>query len=184
VAIPRPSLRALRLPVLAAILVLAGCAHYELGTGSRLAFSSIYVEPVENRTRLPQAQAVVSSGLRDAFAKDGRLALAPSAGSADATLTVVLSEYRRDVAAVREADTGLASKFAVTLTALCTLRDNRTGRAYFERRPVSVERDVFTDSGNPWSPLTGDQPQAEYNNVPLLAQSLGGRVAHAVLDTW
>ena len=181
-----PSLRhrVRRLWPLAVGILLAGCSHYQLGTSGRLAFSTVYVEPVANRTRLPQAQAAVSAALRDALAKDGRVSLAPSRPAADATLSVVLSDYRRDVAAVREADTGLASKFTVTLTSLCTLRDNRTGRAYFENKPVAVERDIFTDNGQPWSPLTGDQLQAEYNNVPLLAQSLGGRVAHAVLDVW
>jgi hypothetical protein len=169
---------------LALFVLLAGCSHYQFGTQGRLDFTTVYVAPVANKTLLPQAQAVMTTQLREALEKDGRVTLVNSPQAADVTLSVVLVSYRRDVAAVREADTGLASKFTLTLGATCTLRDNRRGRAYFENRPVTVERDVFTDNGQPWSPLTGDQLQAEYNTVPLLAESLGDKVAHTVLDVW
>jgi hypothetical protein len=173
-----------RLRTLAFCLCLAGCSHYQTGTQGQLAFDTLYVAPVMNKTMIPQAQSIISSGLRDALAKDGRVTLVNSPQAADATLSVVLIDYHRDVAAVREQDTGLASKFTLTLGATCTLRDNRKGRAYFENRPISVERDVFTDNGMPSSPLTGDQLQAEYNTVPFLAESLGDKVAHTVLDVW
>jgi len=169
---------------LALCLCLAGCSHYQVGTQGQLAFDTIYVAPVGNKAVLPQAQVIMSTQLRDALAKDGRVTLVNSPQAADVTLTVVLTDYHRDVAAVREQDTGLASKFTLTLTAVCTLRDNRQGRAYFASRPVSVARDVFTDSGQPSSPLTGDQLQAEYNTVPLLGESLASKVAHEVLDVW
>ncbi len=176
--------KAAGLGLLALAAFLAGCSHYQVGTGGRLGFASVYVAPVVNKTTLPQATVAMSTAIRDALEKDGRVSLAGSPQAADVTLSVVLVTYRRDVAAVREADTGLASKFAVTLAATCSLRDNRTSRSYFENRPLTVERDVYTDSGQPWSPLTGDQLQAEYNNVPLLAASLADRVAHIVLDVW
>lgn len=161
--------------MLAATIVAAGCSHYRLGTGSEPAFRSLHVEAVGNRTLLPQAQPLVSTRLRTAFARDGRVTLANAPEGADATLTIVLTEYRRDIAAVREGDTGLARKFNVTLGATCTLRDNRTGRPIFEQRVVSAVREVFTDSG---------QLQSEYQTLPLLADALAARVVHAALDTW
>jgi hypothetical protein len=160
---------------LALLFLVAGCAHYQLGTGSQTSFRTVYIEPVANRTLLPQSQPLLSSRLRETFARDGRVALANSAAAADATLTVVISEYHREVAAVREGDTGLARKFNVTLGTLCTLRDNRTGRLLFENRPVSAVREVFTDSG---------QLQAEFQTLPLLADALALKVAHAALDVW
>jgi len=178
----RPFTPGLRLLLIG--LGVAGCAHYQLGTQGRLAFDTLYVAPVANQTLLPQSRDIMSTQIRDALARDGRVTLVNTPQAADATLSVTLLDYHRDIAAVREQDTGLASKFTLTLSAACTLRDNRTGRAYFENRPVSVERDVFTDSGQPSSPLTGDQLQAEYNTVPLLGESLGDRVAHTVLDVW
>lgn len=162
----------------------AGCSHYKLGTEGQLAFTTLYVEPVANRARLPQAQAIVTTQLRDAFEKDGRVALANSPEAADATLTVVITDYHRDIAAVREQDTGLASKFILTLGVVCTLRDNRSGHPFFSDRAVSVQRSVFTDNGQPSSSLVGNQLQAEYDTVPLLAQVLADKVAHTVLDVW
>ena len=165
--------RFLLLAGLAAGLGLTGCAHYQLGTEGKLAFATLAVEPVANRTLLPQAQAIVTTQLRAAFLRDGRVTLVNAA--ADATLTVVIKDYRRDMTAVREDDTGLARKFAVTLEVACTLRDNRSGKVLFADRPVSVHRDAFTDGG---------QLQSEYQLLPLLAAALAQQVAHTVLDVW
>ena len=109
-----------------------GCSHYHLGTGSRPAFTSLRIEPVANRTALPQAEALFSARLREAFIRDGRVPTVSGGGAA--TLTVTLTDFRREVAAVREGDTGLARKFNLTLTASATLRDNGSGRLLWDRR--------------------------------------------------
>lgn len=172
------------LTCLLALAAAAGCSHYQVGTQGRLPFATVYVAPVQNRTLLPQAQAEISAQLRTALANDGRVSLANSPEAADATLSVVIVDFHREVAAVREQDTGLAGEFSETLGALCSLRDNRANRFFFENRPLSTHRDVFADSGDPHSSLVGNQLQSEYNTLPLLAQSLADRVAHAVLDVW
>lgn len=168
---PRSSLFCL----LALLLGLTGCAHYQLGTEGKLAFATLYVEPVANKTLLPQAQAIVSTQLRNAFIRDGRVTLVNSAAEADATLTVTIRDYHREMTVAREDDTGLARKFALTLGTVCTLRDNRAGNALFKDRIVAVHRDAFTDSG---------QLQSEYQVLPLLAESLAQKISHAVLDVW
>lgn len=167
--------RCLRLLPAFAILLFAGCANYQLGTGGTLTFRTLHIEPVANRTLLPQSQALLSTRLRETFARDGRVALANASAGADATLTVSIVDYRREVAAVREGDTGLARKFNLTLGVTCTLRDNRTGALIFQDRPVAAVREVFTDSG---------QRQGEYETLPLLAEALSLKIAHAALDVW
>jgi hypothetical protein len=157
------------------LLGLAGCAHYQLGTEGKLAFATLDVAPVANKTLLPQAQAIVSTQMREAFIRDARLTLVNSAAEADATLSVTLRDYHREIAAARADDTGLARKFTLTLATTCTLRDNRSGKVLFADRSVSVHRDAFTDSG---------QLQSEYQTLPLLAEALAQKIAHAVLDTW
>ena len=154
---------------------ITGCSHYRLGTDAKLAFSTLYVEPVSNRTLLPQAQAILSTQLREKFAREGRVALVNSAQGADATLKVVITDYHREVATVREGDTGLARKFTLTLGVTCTLHDNRAGKDLFTARPVSTHRDAFTDGG---------QLQSEYQALSLLAESLSDKVTHTVLDVW
>jgi hypothetical protein len=164
--------------VLLAVFILAalgGCSHYQLGTEGKLAFTTLYVEPVENKTLLPQARAIVSAQLREALERDGRVQLVNSANGADATLHVAIRDYHRDTASVRENDTGLARKFTLTLGVACTLHDNRAGKDLFTDRLVEVHRDAFTDGG---------QLQSEYQTLPLLAQALADKVTHAVLDVW
>lgn len=158
-----------------ALLVAGGCSNYQLGTGTTPGFSTLHVEAVKNKTLVPQAQAIVSTQLRDNFARDARVQLVNAPAGADAVLAVVLTGYRRDVVTVREGDTGLARKFNETLEATCTLRDQRTGKVVFENRPVTAVREVFTDSG---------QLQAEYQTLPLLAELLATKVTHAVLGGW
>ncbi len=155
-------------------LALSACSHYQLGTEGKLAFTTLYVEPVENETTVPQAQALLSTQIRETFSRDGRVVLVNSAAEADAVLHVVVKEFRRDVASVLEQDPGRARKFALVLGVDCTLRKN-SGDVLFSERRVEATRDAFTDGG---------QLQAEYQMLPLLADSLAQKISHAVLDVW
>lgn len=160
---------------LALLLVSAGCSHYRLGTGAEPTFRTLYVAPVVSRALIPQAQPITSSQLREAFIRDGRINLVNDPAAADATLVLTLTDYRREVATVRPGDTGLARKFDIILTAELALRDNRTGADLFARRPLTVKRELFTDSG---------QTQAEYQLLPLLAADLAEKARRAALDVW
>lgn len=160
---------------LATVLALSGCASYHLGSGGKLTFQSIYVAPATNASTLPQSAAPVSAELRQELLADGRVSLVDSAAGADVVLTVKLLKYHRDVAASQTGDTGLARKFNVTLHATASLWDNRKGKFLFKDRPFDAVREVFTDSG---------QLQAEYNTVPLLAETLSKQILGATLDVW
>jgi hypothetical protein len=174
----RPFLAALA----AVVLSFTGCSHYQLGTEGQLAFTRLYIAPLENDAALPQVTAVFSTQLRESFLRDSRVTLVNSSSDADVTLTVSLNQLTRAVATARPDDTGLARKFELTVHSVCALRDNRTGAALFEKRPVIVTRQLFSTP----SPYVSesDQLQAEYNLMPQLAQALADRVAHTVLDVW
>ena len=175
-AVSRPSRTVLLFAaLLAGLFAFTGCSHYRLGTGGEPSFRTLHIEPVANTTLLPQAQALVTTRLRESFARDARVQLVNSAAGADAVLSLTINDYRREVAAVREGDTGLARKFNITLGAVCTLRDTRSGKLLLDRRAVSGVREVFTDGG---------QLQAEYQTLPLLADALAAKVTHAALDVW
>ena len=168
-----------------------GCANYHLGTQGKLAFQTLYIEPVKNSAAIPQATPVVSTQLREAFQRDGRVQLVASPELADATLKVTLLQYNRVVASVLPGDTGRARKFEITLEATCTLLDRRTGAVIFENRPVSALRQVFTgddparlEQESPGRPYVSNQLQAEYQVLPLLATTLADRVTHTTLDVW
>lgn len=176
------------LPALVAAAVaiagwVSGCAHYQLGTGSAPTFKTLFIEPIENETTLPQAIGLVSTQLREAFIRDGRLRIVATPAEADAVLSVRLTRYARDIATVLPNDTGLARKFELSLNATATLRERASGQARFSQRPLSVRRQAFTDQ--PQSPgQFNNQLQTEYQTLPLLAEALAQSAAHAVLDTW
>lgn len=164
---------------LAGLLVLAvclaGCAGYQLGTGTTPKFTKLFIPPVTTEALIPQARELVTTQLREAFLKDGRVTLVNSPAEADAVLQVALTGYDRAVAVSRQDDTGLARRFDVSLRAHVTLTDERTKQALFVRRPLTAKRGVFTDNG---------LVPSEYQALPLLAEQLAGEVSHAVLDTW
>ena len=142
-----------------------GCANYRLGTGADPSFATLFIEPAKNKTKLAQSQALVSTMIREAFIRDGRVTVVDNPDEADATLEVTLVNYHRDNAANREDDVGLARKFTLYLRASCRLRDNRTGRMLFDGRIVEVQRESFTDNGLGSVPFgtSNDQLQSEYN---------------------
>lgn len=160
---------------LVGLLSLSGCSSYHLGSGGKLTFKTIYVAPVVNESNLPQAVAVVSTELREAFLRDGRVSLVNTPDDADVILTVKLLKYSRASAASQSTDTGLARKFDLTLNAEASLRDNHQGKFLFEKHKVEAVREVFTDSG---------QLQSEYQTVPLLAETLSKNILNAALDVW
>jgi hypothetical protein len=172
--------------LLAAAVLAQGCSHYQMGAGPAPSFATIYIEPAKNKTTLAQSRELVSTMVREAFIRDGRVELVDSQKDADVSLQVTLVRYRRDNAANREDDNGLARKFTIKLTASCSLRDNRTGRMLFDGRQIEVQREAFTDNGLGLVPFgtSNDQLQSEYNTLPLLAELLSDKVTHAVLDVW
>jgi len=171
--------------LLSAFLV-QGCASYRLGTGAEPSFATLFIVPAKNKTKLSQSQALVSTMIREAFIRDGRVTVVDSPDEADATLEVTLVNYRRDNASNREDDVGLARKFTLYLRASCRLRDNRTGRMLLDGKLVEVQRESFTDNGLGSVPFgtSNDQLQSEYNTMPLLASSLSEKLTHTVLDVW
>jgi len=168
---------------IATLALLAACSHYQLGAGGgTLAFKTLYIVPVENSAGMPQAGALFSTQLRDAFIRDGRVSIVNSPDQADAILAVNLANYSRNMTTARGDDSGLARKFDLIVSVLATLTDNRTGKLLFEKRPVNATRQIFT---TPTPAATqSEQLQAEYNTMPLLAADLANSVAHAVLDVW
>lgn len=181
-----PSSAVMRLAIgiatLAGLVLWAGCATYRLGTESKPGFTSIFIPPVENKAHLPQAVAIMTTQVREAFLRDGRVTLANHAEDADAILQITLVRYGRDVATARPDDTGLGRKFNLALTALCTLRNTRDNSILFENRAIAVEQQIFA-TATPQQ-VDSDQLQAEYQALPLLAAALAEKVSHAALDVW
>lgn len=163
------------LGLLLSLLGVTGCAGYQLGPGSAPKFATLFVAPVKTEALIPQARAELTTRVREAFIRDGRLRLVNSAESADAVLEITVAGYKRDVAVTRADDTGLARRFDVTLQARATLLNNRDRSQYFTDRVIESKRGAMTDDG---------LVPAESQLLPILGESLATEAVHAVLDTW
>lgn len=170
------------------LLFSAACSHYRLGTGVERDIESIFIRPVETSGKLPQASAIFTTRVREAFIRDGRIRVVNTPDEADAVLSVTVGDYSRRSLTGTPGDSGLARSIGITLATTATLSDPAGEKVWFKDRPISVERQVFTDDGTPPLSATFLQPvqqtQAEYQLVPQLAEPLAECLLGAVLDTW
>lgn len=166
-----------------ALLFASACSHYRLGTGAQRDYDSIFIAPVETNGKMPQAAAVLTTQIRETFIRDGRLRVVNTPDEADAVLTVSVGTLKREFLTALPSDGGLARKMGLTLATTATLRDPSGEKTWFADRPISVERQIFTDDGGT-SLQPVQQLQAEYQLVPQLGEPLAESLKGAVLDTW
>ena len=175
---PHGKLRGFHLPRAGAILLstflICGCASYKLGPPQGLPFRTLYVETVKNESIAPQAQALLTRNLIEAFLRDGTVSIVEK-NRAEAALRVTISSYSRRRAATQEEDTVLGRSFGLTLQVSATLVDNTNGDLYFKDRLISASEIAYSDSG---------LNQAEFQAMPLLARNLAAKIKDSVLNVW
>ena len=172
-----------------ALLTLAfisGCNSYQLGNPVELPFESIYIKPVSNDSFAPQAQAMLSTQIRDAFIRDGRTKLVTSREAADAVLLINLIEYNRRAAARQSDDTTTAASFSLVLTAEVSLFNQNKGDYYFQERIINESSSAYVDNPYATSEVAQTQNflQMEYQAMPRLTYDLSRLIADEVLNTW
>lgn len=171
------------------VTLLAACSHYRLGTGVERDFETLFVAPVATEGLAPQATAVLTTQIREAFIRDGRLKIVNTPDEADAVLSVTLGSYDRARLTSTPDDSGLARKMNIELLTTATLRDPDGDKTWFADQPVRVDRQIFTDDGSTDTSATDflrpvQQTQAEYQLLPQLGEALGAQLKNLVLDTW
>jgi len=168
------------------VAFISGCNSYQLGNPVELPFKSIYIKPVTNDSFAPQAQALISSQIRDVFIHDGRTKLVTSSEAADAVLIVNLTEYRRRAAARRSVDTTVAASFSLVLTAEVSLFNQNKGDYYFQERIVQKSSSAYLNAPYDTTATTQSQDflQSEYQAMPRLTRDLARRIADEVLHPW
>lgn len=178
------------LALLAFAVLGAACSHYRLGTGVTRDFESIFIAPVDTNAVLPQSTAILSTQIREAFLRDGRLRVVNTPDEADAILTIKLNSLHRETLTALPSDAGLARTFGLSIDATATLRDVKHEKTWFSDRPLRVERQIFTTDGTAIPTKNGpfivplQQTQAEYAIVPTIGEALANQAKSAVLDTW
>jgi hypothetical protein len=183
--LPSPFIRGpLALLLLVVLSLASGCAAYQLGAPAELPFKTVYIRPASNHSYAPQAQAIVSSQLREHFIRDGRLKLVTSAKAADAVLTVNLTDYKRRGGARRSTDTVVASDFVTSLSADISLYNSYKGDYFFENRRISDHTRTYIENPYATGLSTQAYQQSEYQAMPVLARELARKIADEVLSVW
>lgn len=179
-------LRSLILLSLVATCSMVGCKSYQLGSPVELSFRKIYVKPVSNDSFAPQAQAILSSQIREVFIRDGRLQLVTNEEKADAVLLANLTEFKRRAAARRDDDTTVASDFDLFLTAEVSLFNQNKGDYYFENRELTESSNAYVQNPylDPSIAQSQDLLQAEYQALPRITRDLARKIADEVLSPW
>lgn len=166
--------------------IFGGCQSYQFGHPAELPFKSIYIKPVTNDSFAPQAQALLSAQVREAFIRDGRARLVTSEDAADAVLLIHLTEYDRRAAARQSNDTAIARDFDLTLTAAVSLFNPNKGDYYFRERVLRERSNAYVNDpyATPGTAQTQDFLQSEYQAMPRLTRNLARKIADEVLSPW
>ena len=88
------------------ISILQGCANYKLGLPEGPPFRTIFIPAVVNNLFAPQMQILLTTSLREAFARGKTVRIANSRKDADATLEITVTGYQRRMATAQQQDTG------------------------------------------------------------------------------
>ncbi|MFT4901753.1 MAG: hypothetical protein ACI81V_001028 [Lentimonas sp.] len=169
-----------------ALALTGGCASYHLGSPVELDFESIYIRPAENQSYAPQAQALISAQVRQAFIHDGRVTVVSAPAQADAILELSLTNYERRAAARQSNDSASASSFDLQLEAELSLYDQNRGRYYFRHSKLSEHSSTYVGNpyANPAALNTEGYLASESDAMPRLARSIARKVTDAVLSPW
>ena len=171
--------------ILGALILTPGCRSYQAGSGGELPFRTIYLRPASNNSFAPQAQAAVSSQVRQAFIRHSRVTVVANEDEADAVLLIMLTDYNRETASRQSEDIIRARDFDLTLTCAVSLYDANAGKFLFRNREIDDTANAFVDN-----PLVDDATdtqgflQAEYQAMPRLARDLSRKIADEVLSAW
>lgn len=151
-----------------------GCAHYQLGRDTALAFDSLYVAPVVSRIPTAQPQLALSRDLRETFANTNGLRLSDSPENAEARVEVTLIDLRRLLATSQSNDTARARSYDLELVALVSLHTD-AGEVLFENREITARAEAFAFSS---------YQDAEAQAMTVLSSQLAQHIRNAVTSNW
>ena len=163
-----------------ALFFQSGCTQYEWNRPA-LPFKTIYVQPVTNSAFVPQAQAGLSTQIRQALIRDGRLKLVNNPAKAGAILQINLIDYERESAVRSSKDSEVALGFDLTLEAEIALFNQSSNEYLFKGRKHRTTTNTF---GSDPSSNEDTFHRAEYQAMTRITEDLADEIASAVLEIW
>lgn len=134
-------------PLVAAAVFLAGCGYALAGRGS---FLPAYIETIgvptfTNRTTVFNVETVLTEKVRSEFISRGRYTIQPQAEGVDAVLTGEVTSVTLQPVTI--ADSGIASRYIITMTANIQFRDLRANAVLWENPSLVFREDYDAASG-------------------------------------
>ncbi|MDR0678810.1 MAG: hypothetical protein LBF24_00980 [Puniceicoccales bacterium] len=156
-------------PFLLLLLCAGCCVHYQLGTRSRLPISTISVAPVKSCVDGPNLRGVLWQQIRQEIQQIPNLRLVDG-DDANGELTVRIVSVERGSSLIGSNGGGGQR---ITIKALCTVLDRRTGTVLIADRLVRAFVDV------PWG-----QTAYDGQALPALAAALAREIRSLVANSW
>lgn len=150
----------------------AGCA-YRVGPTSTLNVRSIAVPNFKNATYEPRISVQITDAIIKRLQTDGSMKVVGEE-AADATLTGTITNWRRYGLRYSRNNVLIPSEYRLTVTALATLTDNRTGKQLVNGAFTGTTTYFFGD----------DLAQAERQALSLAADDLARRITDRIVDAW
>ena len=148
------------LPLGLGLLVLTGCAGYQLGptNGATAGARSVQVVPFSNQTLQPRLGEAVTAEMRRELQRDGTFKL-DSHDDADIIVSGVIVNYVRIPLAFQPSDALTVTDFSLKMAAQVTARERISGKIVLKQ----------TVTGSTLVIVGSDLTSAERQALPLLA---------------
>lgn len=161
------------IPGLGLILMLAGCAAYQLGpTNHRIAGAqSIQVNPFVNQTIEPRLTVAIGNALRKDLQQDGTYQL-DTHDTGDIIVNGTITKFNRTYLSFDPKDVVTPRDYQLEVTALVVATERSTSK-------VVMSRIV---SGHATIRVGSDVNSAENRAVPLLAENLAKKASSLLTD--
>jgi hypothetical protein len=157
-----------------ALIAMAGCAPYRLGSTLPPDWNSIHVKTFENGTGKPKLEFDTTNAAIQEFQKDGTVTVA---GAADADLILEARLTRYSLIPLRyESDRPTtAREYRMRLVADVVLKRAATQKVLMTY-PGLLGETTFQ--------VTGDLQSDEQNALPLAAKDLAHHIVQSVVEYW
>ncbi|MEM1157417.1 MAG: LPS assembly lipoprotein LptE [Verrucomicrobiota bacterium] len=163
---------------LVCMIFLGACAGYQLGNvpyAEMKGVEKIYIPVVHNQTYEPGIQVMVTNAIIRRFHQDGTYETGRQS-EADATLEVVLTEFKRDSLRRARSNSLVTEEYRLNLHAIATLTNHRTGQKLFDQEVVIGDTSIYVNENR----FQENERQA----MPLAAEALAYEIVRRVTEGW
>jgi len=150
-----------------------GCAGYKLGptNGIQAGGRSVQFRPFVNRTEEPRITEYLSTSLRKQLQQDGTYHLETS-GHPDILVSGEIIKFLRSGLSYQQGDVLTPQEYTLTMQARVKAMDASTGKVFINR----------TVQGYTYIRIENDEPSAERQAIPLLADSVARSTIALLVD--